>query len=154
MYNFEKGAAERTTRASLMRGFPVVQQMFQRDGKTVNNHQKPQAVLTELIQVHMLGENPGQLDEQGHPHSWILDGCRGVASTSMAALRCGMNAIGFDHDPYMVSSAQQRLNNVDAEPDAAEEKQPKSKPAKGKNVEVENESEDDEADEEEGTSGA
>ena len=33
MHNFEKGVAERTSRASLIRGFPVVHQMFQRDSK-------------------------------------------------------------------------------------------------------------------------
>ncbi|KAK3287306.1 hypothetical protein CYMTET_5174 [Cymbomonas tetramitiformis] len=78
--------------------------MFKRNGKVVNNHQKPQALLMELIQIHMLGENPGKskLDENDRPLNWILDACCGVGSTSMAALRCGMNVIGFDHDAFMV----------------------------------------------------
>jgi len=157
MCNFEKGDAERDSRSSLIRGFPVVHQMFERDGKTVNNHQKPQALLMELIQVHMLGDNPGKLDDKGRPLNWILDGCCGVASTSMAALRCGMNAFAFDHDQFMVSSAQQRLNNFDDEPDAAEETQLKKKPAKAKEVEKAEpaEAEDEEEEEEQaGPSGA
>ncbi|KAK3253237.1 hypothetical protein CYMTET_37504 [Cymbomonas tetramitiformis] len=83
----------------------------------------------ELIQCHMLGENPGKVDENGHPLNWILDACCGVGSTSMAAMRCGMNAIGFDHDQYMVSSAQQRLINFHAEPDQDAETKPKQKSA-------------------------
>ncbi|KAK3279685.1 hypothetical protein CYMTET_12441 [Cymbomonas tetramitiformis] len=114
-------------RASLLRGFPVVHQMYKRDGKVVNNHQKPLALLMELIQCHMLGDNPGKVDDDGHPLNWILDACCGVGSTSMAAIRCGLNAIGFDHDPYMVSSTQQRLTNFDAEPDQDAETKPKKK---------------------------
>ena len=53
----------------------------------------------------MLGEDPTATDENGHPKNWILDACCGVGSTSMAALRSGMNVIAFDNDPYMVSSA-------------------------------------------------
>jgi len=55
-----------------------------------------------------------------------------------------MNVIGFNHDPYMVSSAQQRLNNFDDEPDKAEETQPKAKSAGSTDV-------DDEVSEEEDT---
>ena len=127
MSNFEMGEAERTSRASLLRGFPVVHQMFKRNKKVVNNHQKPQALLMELIQVHMLGENPGKLDEHDRPLNWILDACCGAGSTSMAALRCGMNVIGFDHDAFMVSSAQQRLTNFVNEPNEKEETDPKHK---------------------------
>ncbi|KAK3241315.1 hypothetical protein CYMTET_48908 [Cymbomonas tetramitiformis] len=127
MFNFDFGDGERLSRASLMRGFPVVHQMYKRDGKVVNNHQKPLALLMELIQCHMLGDNPGKVDESGHPLNWILDACCGVGSTSMAAMRCGMNAIGFDHDQYMVSSAQQRLINFHAEPDQDAETKPKQK---------------------------
>ncbi|KAK3251757.1 hypothetical protein CYMTET_38922 [Cymbomonas tetramitiformis] len=137
MFNFDLGEGERYSRASLLRGFPVVHQMFKRDGKVVNNHQKPLALLMELIQCHMLGDNPGKVDEDGHPLNWILDACCGVGSTSMAAIRCGLNAIGFDHDPYMVSSAQQRLTNFDAEPDPDAETKPKKKTdptSKGKGV--------------------
>ena len=76
------GAAERTSRASLLRGFPVVHQMFKRDGKVVNPHQNPQALLMELIQVRMLGENPDKLDENGHPLNWILD-ARAAASPQL-----------------------------------------------------------------------
>ncbi|KAK3274850.1 hypothetical protein CYMTET_16989 [Cymbomonas tetramitiformis] len=102
--------------------------MFNFDmGEVVNNHQKPLALLMELIQCHMLGNNPGKVDDDGHPLNWILDACCGVGSTSMAAMRCGLNAIGFDHDPYMVSSAQQRLTNFDAEPDPDAETKPKKK---------------------------
>ncbi|KAK3270863.1 hypothetical protein CYMTET_20758 [Cymbomonas tetramitiformis] len=60
MSNFELGDGERYSRASPMRGFSVVHQMFKHDGIVVNNHQKPQALLMELIQVHMLGDNPGK----------------------------------------------------------------------------------------------
>jgi hypothetical protein len=112
---------ERVNRASLIRGFPVVQQMFKRDGKTVNPHQKPQALLTEMINVHMLGDDPTNTDDNGHPFNWILDACCGVGSTSMAALRAGMNVIAFDNDPFMVSSTGMRLNNFEDEPDATEE---------------------------------
>eukprot|EP00854_Cymbomonas_tetramitiformis_P014217 gene14217-biopygen14658 len=59
--------------------------------------------------------------------NWILDGCCGVGSTSTAALRCGLNAIGFDEDQYMVSSAQQRLTNFDDDPDEKAETKPKEK---------------------------
>ncbi|KAK3250333.1 hypothetical protein CYMTET_40273 [Cymbomonas tetramitiformis] len=127
MFNFDFGDGERLSRASLLRGFPVVHQMYKREGKVVNNHQKPIALLMELIQCHMLGDNPGKVDENGHPLNWILDACCGVGSTSMAAMRCGMNAIGFDHDQYMVSSAQQRLTNFHAEPDQDAELKPKPK---------------------------
>ncbi|KAK3235236.1 hypothetical protein CYMTET_54562 [Cymbomonas tetramitiformis] len=125
--------------------------MFKRDGKVVNNHQKPQALLMELIQCHMLGDNPGKTDENGHPLNWILDACCGVGSTSMAAMRCGMNAIGFDHDQYMVSSAQQRLIKFHAEPDQHAELKPKSKSeptAKGKEAATA-ESEEEDLDEDE-----
>ncbi|KAK3235815.1 hypothetical protein CYMTET_53999 [Cymbomonas tetramitiformis] len=127
MSNFDFGEGERLSRASLLRGFPVVHQMFKREGKVVNNHQKPLALLMELIQCHMLGDNPGKTDENGHPLNWILDACCGVGSTSMAVMRCGMNAIGFDHDQYMVSSAQQRLINFNAEPDQDAVLKPKTK---------------------------
>ncbi|KAK3233681.1 hypothetical protein CYMTET_56038 [Cymbomonas tetramitiformis] len=149
MFNFDLGEGERYSRASLLRGFPVVHQMYKRDGKVVNNHQKPQALLKELIQCHMLGDNPGKVDENGHPLNWILDGCCGVGSTSMAAMRCGMNAIGFDHDQFMVSSAQQRLTNFDNEPDQDAETKPKQKSeptAKGKEAATA-ESEDEDGDE-------
>ncbi|KAK3248006.1 hypothetical protein CYMTET_42516 [Cymbomonas tetramitiformis] len=126
MFNFDTGEGGRVSRASLLRGFPVVHQMFKRDNKAVNNHQKPQALLMEMIQCHMLGDNPGKMDENGHPLNWILDACRGVGSTSMAAMRCGMNAIGFDHDQFMVSSAQQRLINFDNEPDQDAETKPRT----------------------------
>ncbi|KAK3266122.1 hypothetical protein CYMTET_25225 [Cymbomonas tetramitiformis] len=151
MFNFDFGDGERLIRASLLRGFPVVQQMYKRDGKVVNNHQKPLALLMELIQCHMLGDNPGKVDENGHPLNWILDACCGVGSTSMAAMRCGMNAIGFDHDQYMVSSAQQRLTNFNAEPDQDAETKPKTKSEatrKGKEAATV-ESEEDEAEVEE-----
>ncbi|KAK3236449.1 hypothetical protein CYMTET_53417 [Cymbomonas tetramitiformis] len=112
---------ERLSRASLMQGFPVVQQMFKRDGKTVNPHQKPQALLKELINVHMMGDDPTNTDENGHPFNWILNACCGVASTSIAALRTGMNVIAFDNDPAMASSSSMRLQNFEDEPDPAEE---------------------------------
>ncbi|KAK3246033.1 hypothetical protein CYMTET_44419 [Cymbomonas tetramitiformis] len=146
VFNFDLGDGERYSRASLLRGFPVVHQMFKREGKVVNNHQKPLALLMELIQCHMLGDNPGKTDENGHPLNWILDACCGVGSTSMAAMRCGMNAIGFDHDQYMVSSAQQRLTNFDAEPDQKAETEPKTKSeptAKGKEAATAESEEDD-----------
>eukprot|EP00854_Cymbomonas_tetramitiformis_P020533 gene20532-biopygen21169 len=154
MSNFELGDGERYSRASLIRGFLVVHQMFKRDGKVVNNHQKPQALLMELIQVHMLGDNPGKLDDDGHPLNWILDGCCGVGSTSMAAMRCGLNAIGFDHDPYMVSSAQQRLTNFDDKPDQNAETKPKENKKstnKGKETATGNESEEEDVEEEAAT---
>ncbi|KAK3252915.1 hypothetical protein CYMTET_37821 [Cymbomonas tetramitiformis] len=126
--------------------------MFKRDNKAVNNHRKPQALLMELIQCHMLGDNPGKMDENGHPLNWILDACCGVGSASMAAMRCGMNAIGFDHDQFMVSSAQQRLINFDNEPDQDAETKPKQKSeptAKGKEAATaESEEEENDADEE------
>ncbi|KAK3237085.1 hypothetical protein CYMTET_52811 [Cymbomonas tetramitiformis] len=53
----------RLSRASLVQGFPVVQQMFKRYGKTVNPHQKPQALLKELINMHMMGDTPTNTDE-------------------------------------------------------------------------------------------
>ncbi|KAK3243485.1 hypothetical protein CYMTET_46864 [Cymbomonas tetramitiformis] len=119
MKNFDSN--ERLSRASLIQGFPVVQQMFKRGGKTVNPRQKPQALLKGFIETHMLGEDPTATDENGHPKNWILDACCGVGSTSMAALRSGMNVIAFDNDPYMVSSAGMRLQNFDGEPDPADE---------------------------------
>ena len=120
MKNFDLGN-ERLSRASLIQGFPVVQQTYKRDGKTVNPHQKPQALLKEFIEIHMLGEDPTATDDNGHPQNWILDACCGVGSTSMAALRAGMNVIAFDNDPYMVSSASMRLQNFDREPNPADE---------------------------------
>ncbi|KAK3243487.1 hypothetical protein CYMTET_46866 [Cymbomonas tetramitiformis] len=134
--------------ASLLRGFPVVHQMFKRNGRVVNNHQKPQALLMELIQVHMLGENPGKLDEHDRPLNWILDACCGVGSTSMAALRCGMKVIGFDHDPFMVSSAQMRLTNFVNEPDEKVETNPRAKPRAAAIHDDGDEEEDEDEDEE------
>ncbi|KAK3271070.1 hypothetical protein CYMTET_20560 [Cymbomonas tetramitiformis] len=112
---------ERLSRASLMHGFPVVHQMFKRDGKTVNPHQKPQALLKELINVHMMGDDPTNTDEHAQPYNWILDACCSVASTSMAALRTGMHVVAFDNDPAMVSSSSMRLHNFEDESDPAEE---------------------------------
>ena len=87
----------------------------------MNPHQKPQALLKELINVHMMGEDPTATNDQGNPFNWILDACCGVASTSMAALRAGMNVIAFDKDPQMVTASQQRLNNFELEPDENQE---------------------------------
>ena len=83
----------------MFQGFPVVLQLYKREGKTVNPHQKPQALLQELIQTHMMGENPTACGDDLHPKNWILDACCGSGSTAMAALRCGiMNVIAFDND--------------------------------------------------------
>ena len=120
-FDLSSKQAEKVTRANLFQGFPVVLQLYKREGKTVNPHQKPQALLQELIQTHMMGENPTACGDDLHPKNWILDACCGSGSTAMAALRCGMNVIAFDNDPYMVSSTNMRLNNFEKEHDGATE---------------------------------
>jgi len=148
-FDLSDSDAERISRSALLRGFPVVVQHFKRNNKVVNPHQKPQALLKELINVHMKGEDPTATNDQGNPFNWILDACCGVASTSMAALRAGMNVIAFDKDPTMVSASQQRLNSFEEEPNEDQETRALKPPPVEEEPAPERTSEDEDEEEEE-----
>ena len=110
---------EHKSRANVLKGFSVVKQPFRLDGKVVCGHQKPQHLLEELIGCHMMGPAPFTgVTHNAMPDSstnWILDAGCGVATATVAALRCGLNAVAFDNDPDMVIAATQRLGNIDKE---------------------------------------
>ena len=110
---------EHKSRANVLKGFSVVKQPFRLEGKVVCAHQKPQHLLEELINCHMMGPAPFTgVTHNAMPDSstnWILDAGCGVATATVAALRCGLNAVAFDKDPDMVSAATQRLGNIDKE---------------------------------------
>ncbi|KAK3245379.1 hypothetical protein CYMTET_45048 [Cymbomonas tetramitiformis] len=74
-----------------------------------------------------MGESPAATDDKGHPLTWISNACCGVAFTSTAAVRSGLNVITFDNDQYMVISAQTRLSNFNDEREGKDETKPQKK---------------------------
>ncbi|KAK3235784.1 hypothetical protein CYMTET_54048 [Cymbomonas tetramitiformis] len=115
-FDFSTKDAEAGSRANVLEGYSVVKQPFRDDGKVVCAHQKPQHLLIELINCHMMGPAPfARLNNDSSPN-WILDAGCGVATATMAALRCGLNAVAFDSDQDMVNAASQRIGNINDEP--------------------------------------
>ncbi|KAK3252378.1 hypothetical protein CYMTET_38336 [Cymbomonas tetramitiformis] len=57
-FNFSTKEAEASSRANLLEGYSVVKQPFRDDGKVVCAHQKPQHLLMDLINCHMMGPAP------------------------------------------------------------------------------------------------
>ncbi|KAK3275116.1 hypothetical protein CYMTET_16748 [Cymbomonas tetramitiformis] len=116
-FDFSTKEAEASSRANLLEGYSVVKQPFKDNGRVVCAHQKPQHLLMDLINCHMMGPAPfARLNNDSSPN-WILDAGCGVATATMAALRCGLNAVAFDSDQDMVNAASQRLGNITDEPD-------------------------------------
>ncbi|KAK3275100.1 hypothetical protein CYMTET_16732 [Cymbomonas tetramitiformis] len=115
-FDFSTKEAEASSRANLLEGYSVVKQPFKDNGRVVCAHQKPQHLLMDLINCHMMGPAPfARLHNDSSPN-WILDAGCGVATATMAALRCGLNAVAFDSDQDMVQAASQRLGNITDEP--------------------------------------
>ncbi|KAK3234146.1 hypothetical protein CYMTET_55575 [Cymbomonas tetramitiformis] len=115
-FDFSSKDAEAGSRANVLEGYSVVKQPYRDDGKVVCAHQKPQHLLIELINCHMMGPAPfARLNNDSSPN-WILDAGCGVATATMAALRCGLNAVAFDSDQDMVNAASQRIGNINDEP--------------------------------------
>ncbi|KAK3275114.1 hypothetical protein CYMTET_16746 [Cymbomonas tetramitiformis] len=115
-FDFSTKEAEASSRANLLEGYSVVKQPFKDNGRVVCAHQKPQHLLMDLINCHMMGPAPfARLNNDSSPN-WILDAGCGVATATMAALRCGLNAVAFDSDQDMVQAASQRLGNITDEP--------------------------------------
>ncbi|KAK3263655.1 hypothetical protein CYMTET_27542 [Cymbomonas tetramitiformis] len=116
-FDFSTKEAEASSRANLLEGYSVVKQPFKDNGRVVCAHQKkPQHLLMDLINCHMMRPAPfARLHNDSSPN-WILDAGCGVATATMAALRCGLNAVAFDSDQDMVLAASQRLGNITDEP--------------------------------------